>query len=78
MEISDSWLNSFLGSHNCKVIFTIISVTLVGEGGIKQQEERYITGHNKTRSKSAISSDHFLPEKAVFTALRHYVPYKKC
>lgn len=31
---------------------------------------------NKTGPKPSIYSDHFLPEKAVFTALRHPVPYK--
>lgn len=64
----------FLDKRNCKVIFTIISVALVGGG--KQQEWRHMTGHNKTGPKPTINSDHFLPEKAVFTALRHCVPYK--
>lgn len=81
VEISDSCLstllNPFLDRHNCEVIFTIISVTLVGGGEMKQQEGRCMMGRNKTGPKPAINSDHFLPKKAVFTALRHYVPYKK-
>lgn len=33
-------------------------------------------GHKKTGPKTAINSDHFFPEKAVFTTLRHSVPYQ--
>lgn len=44
---------------------------------MKQQEERCMMGRNKTGPKPAINSNHFLPEKAVLAALRHYVLYKK-
>lgn len=63
VEISDSCLstlfNPFLDRHNCKVIFTIISVTLADGGEMKQQEGRCMMGGNKTGPKRAINSDHF-------------------
>lgn len=61
MEILDSCLstlfNPFLDRHNCKVVFTTISVTLVGEGEMKKQEGRCMM--DKTGPPTAINSDHF-------------------
>lgn len=67
VEISGSFLSTLFNPlsdrHNCKVVFTIISVTLVSEGEMKKREGRCMMDSNKTGPQTAINSDHFFAWK---------------